>query len=109
MSLPCLLAIPKKSIVNENQYFTEQTLFSAHCTRNFLPTRLIPFVDMFWNALSASSFKAKATYPTPLDRPVPCSVTTKADLTGAISENKVCKSIEVVVYGRFETKIVDLL
>lgn len=86
----------------------KQTLFSAHCTRNFLPTRSIPFFEMFSNALSASSFKAKATYPTPLERPVPCSVTTKADLTGAISENKVCKSTEVVVYGKFETKIVDL-
>ena len=63
---------------------------------------------MFSNALSASSFIEKVTYPTPLERPVPCSVTTKADLTGAISENKVCRSTEVVVYGKLETKIVDL-
>ena len=63
---------------------------------------------MFSNALSASSFIEKVTYPTPLERPVPCSVTTKADFTGAISENKVCKSTEVVVYGKFETKIVAL-
>jgi hypothetical protein len=84
------------------------TLVSAHCTLNFLLSSTIPSFDIVSNALSASSLIAKETYPTPFDTPVPCSRTTNADLTGAMSENNVCKSVEVAVYGRLDTKNVDL-
>jgi hypothetical protein len=84
------------------------TLVSAHCTLNFLLSNTIPSFDIVPNALCASSLIAKETYPTPFDTPVPCSRTTKADLTGAMSENNVCKSVEVAVYGRLDTKSVDL-
>ena len=41
---------------------------------------LIPFFEMFSNALSAPSFIEKVTYPTPLKRRVPSSVTIKLTL-----------------------------
>ena len=91
------------------QIYAMHTLISAHCTLNFLLSNTIPSFDIVSNALSASSLIAKETYPTPFDTPVPCSRTTKADLTGAMSENNVCKSVEVAVYGRLDTKSVDLL
>ena len=51
---------------------------------------------------------AKETYPTPFDAPEPGSRTTNADRTGARSENSVLRSVDVAVYGRFETSNVDL-
>ena len=73
------------------------TFLSAHCTLNFLPTSATPSVATFSNTLSASSLSANETYPTPLDTPVPCSVTTNAARTGARSEKSVCRSVEVAV------------
>ena len=79
---------------------------SARCTLSFRPSNEIPSFSIVSIAEFASSLMAKDTYPTPFD--TPSSRTTKADRTGPRSENNVCKSVEVAVYGRFETKSVDL-
>ena len=84
------------------------TLRSAQSTRSFLPFRVMPSFRILLYADSASSFIEKETYPTPFETPVPCSVITKAERTGAISEKRVWRSTEVAVKGRFETKSVDL-
>ena len=75
----------------------KKTFDSAHCTRNFRPTKVIPSSAIFANELSASSLIANETYPTPLDTPDPGSVTTNADRTGAMSEKRVWRSVEVAV------------
>ena len=49
---------------------------------------------------------ANETYPTPFETPF--SKTTNAERTGAKSENNVCRSVDVAVYGKFEVKRVAL-
>ncbi len=71
----------------------ELTFFSAHCTRKFLPFNEIPSVPIVSIAFEASSLSANETYPTPFD--TFASSTTNADLTGARSEKRVCKSVDV--------------
>lgn len=55
---------------------------------------------------AASTLIANETYPTPFETPF--SNTTNAVRTGAKSEKSVWRSVDVAVYGRFETKRVAL-
>ncbi len=82
-----------------------RTFCPAHETRSVRPLRIaFPSCKHF----SASSLIAKVTYPTPFETLVSLSSTTNAVLIGAISEKSVCRSVDVAVYGRLDTNIVDL-
>ena len=85
-----------------------RTFESAHCARNCLPSSDRPSCAILSKASCASSLIAKETYPTPFDTPEPGSRTTNADRTGARSEKSVLRSVDVAVYGRFDTNNVDL-
>ena len=82
-------------------------LRSAHWILSVLPLSCNPSFSIVSIAIFASSLIANDTYPTPFDTLL--LKTTKADRTGARSEKRVWRSVDVAAYGRFETKNVALL